>query len=157
MRNEIAEIARKRLEDLRVEMKRQEEKREIERRACRDSYIRAIRNGEENQVFYNQNVTDQRWQPYMLNASNRLSKGLYSELGISDSASSYELSPIREAVLMRTKYCIKYQLGICKRNLSGRKGVLSNTDFKEPLFLCNNEKKFRLVFDCSKCEMMVIG
>lgn len=93
----------------------------------------------------------------MLNASNRLSKGLYSELGISSSASSYELSPVKEAVLMRTKYCIKYQLGICKRDLSGRKGILSNTDFKESLFLCNNEKKFRLVFDCSKCEMMVIG
>ena len=157
MRNEIAEIASRKLEDLRILEKRQEEEREVARRARRDSYIKGIRNGEENQIFYSQNITDQRWQPYMLNASNRLSKGLYSELGISSSASSYELSPVKEAVLMRTKYCIKYQLGICKRDLSGRKGILSNTDFKEPLFLCNNEKKFRLVFDCSKCEMMVIG
>lgn len=157
MRGKIAEIAERLLEELRIEKKMKEEKREIARRACSDSYIKAIRNGEENQVFYNQNITDQKWQPYMLNASNRLSKELYSELGISDSAFSYELSPVKEAVLMRTKYCLKYQLGICKKYLSGRKGILSNTDFKEPLFLCNNEKKFRLVFDCSKCEMMVIG
>lgn len=112
--------------------------------------------GTENVCTENRFSDDRGWNPYMLNASNCFSKRLYRELGISDSASSYELAPVKEAVLMRTKYCIKYQMGICPK-LSGRKGVLSNVKFKEPLFLCNNDRKLRLVFDCSKCEMMVIG
>lgn len=157
MRGEIAQTAEQLLEKLRIEKRREEEVKEIARRARRDSYITATGSKKESQIFYKQNITDKGWEPYMLNASNSLSKELYSELGISDSASSYELNPVKDAVLMRTKYCIKYQLGICKNKLSGRKGILSDTDFKEPLFLCNNEKKFRLVFDCSKCEMMVIG
>lgn len=157
MRGEIARTAEQLLENLRIEKRKEEEVKEIARRAGRDSYIKATSGKKESRIFYNQNITDKGWKPYMLNASNSLSKELYSELGISDSASSYELSPVKDAVLMRTKYCIKYQLGICKNKLSGRKGILSDTDFKEPLFLCNNEKNFRLVFDCSKCEMMVIG
>ena len=52
MRNEIAEIASRKLEDLRILEKRQEEEREVARRARRDSYIKGIRNGEENQIFY---------------------------------------------------------------------------------------------------------
>ena len=157
MRREVAEIAEQKIEAMRIAMKGEEENLEIERRVERDRYIKDISKGEKQHNIYNQNITDKNWATYLLNASNRFSKEIYRELGISDCASSYELNPVKDAVLMRTKYCIKYQLGICNRNLLGRKGILSNNNFKEPLFLCNREKKLRLVFDCSKCEMMVIG
>jgi len=157
IRREIAEMVGCKLEALRIEKKRLEESREIERRAVRDRYIMEVCGDGAAQEFYKQNITDRGWQPYLLNASNRLSVELYRELGISDSASSYELNPVKGAVLMRTKYCIKYQMGICPNDLSGRKGGLLNSSFTEPLYLCNNDRRFRLAFDCSKCEMMVIG
>ena len=49
--------------------------------------------------------------------------------------------------LMRTKYCIKYELGICPRH-QGAKAT-------GPLFLVNNGRRLALGFDCAKCEMTV--
>ena len=49
--------------------------------------------------------------------------------------------------LMRTKYCIKYELGMCPRH-QGAKPV-------GPLFLINNGRRLALRFDCSRCEMTV--
>lgn len=43
--------------------------------------------------------------------------------------------------LSRSKYCVKYELGLC-----GSKG---------PLFLVNNGRRLRLEFDCKNCEMVV--
>lgn len=159
IRREIAAMAERKIESLRRGRKELEMAEELERRSERDRFINGLHTENkraDNRYYYNQDNTDSGWKPYMLNASNSFSKRLYSELGISDSASSYELAPVKEAVLMRTKYCIKYQMGVCPK-LTGRKGPLSNVKFKEPLFLCNNDRKLRLVFDCSKCEMMVIG
>lgn len=49
--------------------------------------------------------------------------------------------PKNETELSRSKYCVKYELGLC-----GSKG---------PLFLVNNGRRLRLEFDCKKCEMVV--
>ncbi|MBQ5639923.1 MAG: DUF3656 domain-containing protein, partial [Bacteroidales bacterium] len=48
--------------------------------------------------------------------------------------------------LMRSKYCVRYELGLCPRQ-GGNKG--SN----RPLYLENNGKRFKLSFDCAVCEM----
>ncbi|MCL2727103.1 MAG: U32 family peptidase [Bacteroidales bacterium] len=47
--------------------------------------------------------------------------------------------------LMQCRYCIKYELGWCGTESS-----------KEPLWLVNQGKRFRLVFDCTRCEMKVL-
>ena len=47
-------------------------------------------------------------------------------------------------VLMWCKHCIKYDLGYC-----GKEGL------NEPLWLVNQEKRFRLSFDCLQCEMKI--
>jgi len=47
--------------------------------------------------------------------------------------------------LMQSKYCVRYELGLCTRN--GCKGG--------PLFVVNNGKRFKLNFDCKNCEMSV--
>jgi 23S rRNA 5-hydroxycytidine C2501 synthase len=78
-----------------------------------------------------------------LNCSNRLSRDLYETVGIHP-APAFELQTdhiepeYRE--LMRTKYCIKHELGLC-----GKK--------TEQLYLINNGKRIGLHFDCKQCEM----
>ena len=80
---------------------------------------------------------------------------------------AYELSHLPGAELMRTKYCIRYELGICpvhQKNASGFFDVSGPLKVSEalqgikagaPLFLLNNGKRLELHFDCKNCEMTV--
>ena len=49
--------------------------------------------------------------------------------------------------LMRTRYCIRYELGLCP--------VHQGAKDSGPLFLLNNGRRLALGFDCSHCEMTV--
>ena len=49
--------------------------------------------------------------------------------------------------LMRSKYCIRYELGLCP--------VHQGAPETGPLFLLNNGRRFALGFDCRNCEMTV--
>ena len=49
--------------------------------------------------------------------------------------------------LMRTRYCIKYELGLCPRHQGATP--------MGPLFLVNNGRRLALGFDCVACEMTV--
>ena len=49
--------------------------------------------------------------------------------------------------LMRSKYCIRYELGLCP--------VHQGAPESGPLFLLNNGRRFALGFDCRNCEMTV--
>ena len=51
------------------------------------------------------------------------------------------------APLMRSKYCIRYELGLCP--------VHQGAADTGPLFLLNNGRKLALRFDCRACEMSV--
>ena len=82
---------------------------------------------------------------YLRNCSNRLSKEVYTELGLSDIQPSFEQDPPKDAILMRCKYCIRYQMGLCKKD--SRDG--------RQLFLKNGNNTLALEFDCSRCEMLV--
>lgn len=79
------------------------------------------------------------------NISNSISREVYSEAGAEIKGMAYEVNPVKEAELMRTKYCIRYELGIC----------LKDTKDSRKLFLLNNGRKFALGFDCANCEMTV--
>ena len=48
---------------------------------------------------------------------------------------------------MRTKYCIRHELGMCP--------VHQKAADSGPLFLLNNGRKLALHFDCASCEMVV--
>ena len=85
--------------------------------------------------------------PYNANVSNKLSEGLYKEAGAEMIEDAYELSHHADAELMRTKYCIRYELGMCPKHHGARPG--------KPLFLLNNGQRFALHFDCKACEMTV--
>ena len=51
----------------------------------------------------------------------------------------------RPGELMRSKYCIRHELGLCPAKPS------------EKLYLVNNGRRFPLLFDCAACEMAVLG
>ena len=86
---------------------------------------------------------------YRANSSNKLSGAVYGDLGFSRIAPAFELRQPKEAVLMRTKYCIRYQLGMCKKTPAG------GNKYREPFFLINGKNKLLLDFDCSACEMEI--
>ena len=89
--------------------------------------------------------TTQKEISYKSNVSNRLSEDVYRSAGAENMEEAYELSHRLGAELMRTKYCIRYELGMCP--------VHQNAKNSGPLFLLNNGQRFALHFDCKHCEM----
>ena len=53
----------------------------------------------------------------------------------------------REGELMRSRYCIRHELGLCPKLQGGKPGGR--------LYLLNNGRRFALGFDCAACEMTV--
>jgi len=88
---------------------------------------------------------------YSFNVSNSLSRAFYQRHGAKVLEESFEQQKdVRGKKLMTTRHCLRYFLGACPKNLEeGR------PQFKEPLFLTYNGKKFRLSFDCVRCVMEV--
>jgi putative protease len=84
---------------------------------------------------------------YKQNVSNRLSSEVYASASTGTIEEAYELTHRKGAELMRTKYCIRHELGMCPVH-QGAKG-------NAPLFLLNNGKRLALTFDCRNCEMTV--
>ena len=82
---------------------------------------------------------------YKANIANSLARNLYARLGADKTEPAYELARPAGAELMRTKYCIRYELGLCPRH----QGVPESG----PLYLVNNGRRLALGFDCAACEM----
>ena len=100
---------------------------------------------------------------YLANCANSVSRKVYTSLGAKSIAPAYELQEAPQAELMRTKYCIKYELGLCP-NCKAKWGDdksyrdnLGKVAFTEPLYLLNGKNRLELKFDCKNCEMLVIG
>ena len=87
----------------------------------------------------------QKKTSYKNNISNRLSEDLYLSCGAESAEAAYEISHIGDAELMRTRYCIRYELGICPKHHGCKE--------TGPLYLLNNGQRFVLRFDCRNCEM----
>ena len=92
-------------------------------------------------------LSGQKEISYKFNISNRLSEGVYTDAGAVRIAPAYELSHAPGAELMRTKYCIRHELGMCP--------VHHKAADPGPLFLLNNGQRFALHFDCRNCEMVL--
>ena len=90
-------------------------------------------------------VTPQKKTSYKNNISNRLSETVYLSSGADSVEPAYEISHVRDAELMRTRYCVRYELGICPKHHGHKEGG--------PLYLLNNGQRFVLRFDCRNCEM----
>lgn len=86
---------------------------------------------------------------YSANIANELAEKFYHRHGVEHIAKAFELDVPAQAELMRTKYCLKYELGYCPKNNTGKQPP-------EPLYLFNNGRKIRLFFDCKNCEMVLL-
>ncbi len=84
---------------------------------------------------------------YKTNISNNISLSVYKAAGATSIEKAYELSPLADAELMRTRYCIRYELGMCP--------IHHHVKDSGPLFLLNNGRRLALHFDCRNCEMTV--
>ena len=90
----------------------------------------------------------QREVSYKSNVSNEMSRAVYAAAGATKIEEAYELGHPDGAELMRTRYCIRYELGMCPK--------YHKVKDSGPLFLLNNGQRFSLHFDCRKCEMTLI-
>lgn len=93
---------------------------------------------------------------YKENVANRIAREVYRSRGAETVDDAYEIAHQPDAELMRTKYCIRYELGICPiHQTPPATGPLTGHDPARPLFLLNNGKRYALHFDCPRCEMTV--
>ena len=80
---------------------------------------------------------------YKANVSNSLAAVRYGGAG----EPAYEQTHRTDAELMRTRYCVRYELGLCPRH--------HGNGTNAPLFLTNQGRRLQLTFDCARCEMTV--
>ena len=92
---------------------------------------------------------------YRTNCANHLAREVLTELGAEEVAPAYELEAPRGAEVMRSRYCIKYELGFCPKH-GNRPGANGRENLREPLYLENNGRRLQLKFDCKNCEMVVL-
>ena len=85
---------------------------------------------------------------YKSNVANTVTEKIYADAGAESVERAYEITHRPGAELMRTKYCIRYELGMCP--------VHQHATPPEHLNLLNNGKRYSLSFDCARCEMTVL-
>ena len=111
----------------------------LENHSCKSKALYRVTDSKPS-VMYPESAAD-----YRQNISNHLSGNIYIQSGAKITGMAYEIAPVADAELMRTKYCIRHELGIC----------LKECRDSRKLFLVNNGRRFALGFDCGKCEMTV--
>ena len=84
---------------------------------------------------------------YTANVANAAAREVYASHGAEEVSPAYELSHPAGVALMRTRYCIRYELGLCP--------IHQGAKDSGKLFLVNNGRRFALGFDCKACEMTV--
>lgn len=84
---------------------------------------------------------------YADNVSNLLAKKLFSDHHAIVTEPAIECEkPNRPAPVMHTRYCLRRELGACKRDKRAKQ-------LPEPLYLHNGSTRLRVECDCHACEM----
>lgn len=89
---------------------------------------------------------------YHDNVANRLAEEFYRQHGATTIEHAVEVdrkAAGREIVVMTTRYCLRCEMGYCLKTSQGAR-------WKSPLHITSANHRFRLDFDCSKCEMKVV-
>lgn len=87
---------------------------------------------------------------YNYNVSNRLAREFYADNGLGDVKPAFEVQTPDVLLLMQCRHCLRYSLGYCVKNGGQR------PQWHEPLRLkLSDGRRFRLQFNCSKCQMNV--
>lgn len=92
---------------------------------------------------------------YRANVINDKAEAFYKRHGVSKIERGLEQTEDYDGkALMTTKYCLRYELGCC---LQGKNHGKPQVDIKptDRLILRNNDRQFRLEFDCAECLMRI--
>lgn len=82
---------------------------------------------------------------FRLNVANQKAVEFFRRHGVEITQRAFECEHRKNVPLMTTKYCIRYQLGACKKGHA------------EPLELSDKSHRFRVEFNCDKCEMNIFA
>ena len=89
---------------------------------------------------------------YLGNVMNEGAVSFYQDHGVTRIAPAFEKRPAPDTVLMFCKHCLRYSMGWCPVRHKQK------SPFKEPYYLVSGDgKRFRLEFDCKRCQMKVIA
>ncbi|ABK47038.1 peptidase U32 [Shewanella sp. ANA-3] len=87
---------------------------------------------------------------YLGNVANEKAKDFYQRHGVIEIQDTYEKNGVTEDVpLMVTKHCLRFNFNLCPKEVPGIKA--------DPMVLEIGNDVLKLVFDCPKCEMLVVG
>jgi putative protease len=88
---------------------------------------------------------------YRGNILNHKAEAFYRRHGVAEIEPAPESGlDMKGRVVMRTRYCLKHQLGMCD-------GVPQPSNLREPLALVGeDDHRYPLRFDCAACEMEVL-
>ena len=92
---------------------------------------------------------------YRANVINDKAEAFYRRHGAKEIERGLEQTEDYDGkALMTTKYCLRYELGCC---LQGKNSSKPQLDIKPTtsLLLRNNDRRFRLQFDCRNCQMLI--
>ena len=82
------------------------------------------------------------------NVTNRLARQLYTDCGVEDIAEGLDCrSTTSGEQVIISDYCIRREIGEC---------LLERPRLKGDLYLVRGTKKYRLCFDCKKCQMRLV-
>jgi len=87
---------------------------------------------------------------FLDNVANDKAKEFYQQHGVIHIEDAYELNKVvDDAPLMVTRHCLRFNFNLCPKEVPNIKA--------DPMILEIGKDTLKLVFDCVKCEMMVVG
>ena len=110
-----------------------------------DAYVRPSVGASANPVYPVSQLT------YLGNVMNAQARTFYQDHGVKNIDDAFEKNTPDSAVIMFCRHCIKNAMGLCTKNPG------QDMKVQEPLYLVSQDgRRFRLRFDCSKCQMEIM-
>ncbi|MBR5159102.1 MAG: U32 family peptidase [Bacteroidaceae bacterium] len=110
-----------------------------------DSYVRPDVGASANPVYPVNQLT------YLGNVMNAQARTFYQDHGVKNIDDAFEKNAPDSGVIMFCRHCIKNAMGLCTKN------PRRDMKVQEPLWLVSQDgRRFRLRFDCSKCQMEIL-
>ena len=110
-----------------------------------ESYVRPGVGASANPVYPIRQLT------YLGNVMNAQARAFYQDHGVTSVDDAFEKSAPDNGVIMFCRHCIKNAMGLCTKNPG------QDMKVQEPLYLVSQDgRRFRLRFDCSKCQMEIL-
>ena len=92
--------------------------------------------------------------------ANKKAQQFFKNHGIENPAPAFELEPNTAIPLMTTKYCLRFQTDNCPLTNIGDSCLRRNdvnTVKASDVYIADNKHRFRISFDCNKCEMNIFS